>query len=174
MGARHRNIGPVAAASALIGGLQTEAAVLPACGRSTVNGNTISGTATPLSAANLAAFKAVLTAYDATRVAFDAAFDLKRNVATVEALQSSDAGLAVKVNDVMPELKPGACRTSLETLVALENTQSPIRQRSIDEGKVQDIPKMITSLAECTGTNTPSGTFTAARVAVGKDCGIEA
>lgn len=157
----------------LMGALQAEAAVLPACGRSSVDPAASAEVATPLTPTQVKAMEAVQAAYEATRVAFDATLDIEAFVGDVENLQAADARLANKLEEIVASLDPGECRSSLEGILELEEEQAPIRQRIIDAGKVGDRPTMITAHEEYLEIYEPSGIFVAARNAVREDCGID-
>jgi len=157
----------------LNGALQAEAAVLPACGRSSVDPTATAEVATPLTPTQVAAMEAVQATYATTRIAFDATLDIETFVADVEDVQAFDARLASQLEEIITSLDPGACRTSLEAILALEEDQAAVRQRIIDAGKVGDRPTMITAFDEYLEIYEPSGTFVAARETVREDCGIE-
>lgn len=157
----------------LNGALQVEAAVLPACGRSSVDPTATAEVATPLTPTQVAAMEAVQAAYETTSVAFYATLDIETFVADVEDVQAFDARLASQLEELIASLDPGACRSSLEAILVLEEQQAAVRQRIIDAGRVGDRPTMITAFDEYLAIYEPSGTFVTARETVREDCGIE-
>lgn len=159
--------------SVVNGARQAEAAVGTACGRSSVDPTASPTNPTLLNGAQSVLFDAVLTAYGATRVAFEGAFAVADFVADVQAAQVVEVGVGKELDEVIALLGDGSCRTSLVELRAIERQQEELRAAIISAGQSGDVVAMFTKLGEYSAINTTSVVFTTARESVVTNCGAD-
>lgn len=159
--------------SVVSGALQAEATVATACGRSSVDPAATPTGAGSLTAAQNALFDAVLSAYGATREAFDAVFSVPDFVTDLQALQVAESAVAKELDEVLASLGDGPCRSSLSELRALEQQQAELTETMIAAGEAGDIVTMISTLGEYSEVNTTSSAFTSARQSAIDNCGAD-
>jgi hypothetical protein len=159
--------------SVVDGALPAEEEVAVACGRSSVDSSRTSADAGTLTPDQNALLDAVLAAYAATGVAYGAAFSVSEFVTVVQAVQDAEAAAAEALDEVLAVLGDGECRTALDEVRAIEQTQAELRDALISAGEKGDLLTLFRTLGDYTEVNSSSEPFVTARQAAVDACGEE-